>query len=71
MFTSKVLTVWDWILFSFLCCVPIFNIIFIIKILVSREINPNLKNFVAAALILIAAMFVLVALPLMLYYSII
>ena len=49
---EKVMTVKNWLIFQILLMIPIVNIVMIIKWLVCKNTNANLKNLIISSIIL-------------------
>lgn len=52
MFTNKVMTVGNWLLYFLLMAIPLVNIIIIILILMDPQSNKSLKNLIITQLLL-------------------
>jgi len=61
MFTNKVMTVGNWLLYFLLMAIPIVNIIIIILILMDPQSNKSLKNLIITQLLLVIIVGLLIA----------
>ncbi len=61
MFTNKVMTVGNWLLYFLLMAIPIVNIIIIILILMDPHSNKSLKNLIITQLLLMVIIGLLIA----------
>jgi hypothetical protein len=61
MFTNKVMSVGNWLLYFLLMAIPIVNIIIIILILMDPQSNKSLKNLIITQLLLVIIVGLLIA----------
>lgn len=61
MFTNKVMTVGNWLLYFLLMAIPLVNIIIIILILMDPQSNKSLKNLIITQLLLMVIVGILIA----------